>query len=55
MFSHVFVSVTDFERALGFHRPLMGTLARFCEPDKPWAGWRGAGRSRPLFDPEAAA
>ena len=52
MFSHVFVSVTDFERALGFYRPLMDTLgieARFCDPDKPWAGWHSADRVRPLF------
>ncbi len=52
MFSHVFVSVGDFDRALGFYRPLMESLGlglRFCEPDKPWAGWHGAGGERPLF------
>jgi catechol 2,3-dioxygenase-like lactoylglutathione lyase family enzyme len=52
VFSHVFVSVTDFERALRFYRPLMDTLgieARFCEPERPWAGWHSADRARPLF------
>ena len=52
MFSHVFVSVTDFERALAFYSPLMQALGlelRFCEPDKPWAGWHSAGGQRPLF------
>lgn len=52
MFSHVFVSVSDFDRAFGFYSALMAELGierRFLEPDKPWAGWHGAGRSRPLF------
>ena len=52
MFSHVFVSVTDFGRALAFYSPLMQALGlelRFCEPDKPWAGWHSAGGQRPLF------
>ncbi len=52
MFSHVFVSVGEFDRALAFYRPLMewlGLEARFCEPDKPWAGWHSAGGTRPLF------
>ena len=52
MFSHVFVSVSDFERALRFYQPLMQGLElelRFCEPGRPWAGWHSAGRSRPFF------
>lgn len=52
MFSHVFVSVGDFERALLFYRPVMqglGLELRFCERDKPWAGWHGTGRTRPFF------
>lgn len=52
MFSHIFVSVSDFERALKFYRPLMDSLgleARFCDPEKPWAGWHCAGGARPLF------
>ena len=52
MFSHVFMSVKDFDRALAFYRPLMeclGIAARFCEPDKPWAGWHSAKGTRPFF------
>ncbi|MDM0054519.1 VOC family protein [Variovorax fucosicus] len=52
MFSHVFVSVSDFERALVFHSAVMASLGvelRFCERDKPWAGWHSADRSRPFF------
>ncbi|CAN7704076.1 MULTISPECIES: VOC family protein [unclassified Variovorax] len=52
MFSHVFVSVTDFERALTFYSAVMDSLGielRFCEREKPWAGWHSAGRARPFF------
>lgn len=53
MFSHLFVSVTDFHRALAFYRPLMegalGHALRFCDPAKPWAGWHSAEGQRPLF------
>jgi len=52
VFSHVFTSVTDFDRALAFYEPLMAALgveARFCERDVPWAGWHSAGGARPLF------
>jgi lactoylglutathione lyase len=52
VFSHVFVSVSDFERALRFYSALMDCLGlerRFCERDKPWAGWHSAGQSRPYF------
>jgi catechol 2,3-dioxygenase-like lactoylglutathione lyase family enzyme len=52
MFSHVFVSVSDFERALGFYGPLMeslGVAMRFCERERPWAGWHAAGGARPFF------
>jgi catechol 2,3-dioxygenase-like lactoylglutathione lyase family enzyme len=52
MFSHIFISVTDFERALTFYSALMDTLGnelRFCEPDKPWAGWHSAAGARPFF------
>ena len=52
MFSHIFVSVTDFDRALLFYTEVMrvlGNEARFCEPEKPWAGWHCEGRSRPYF------
>jgi len=52
MFSHVFVSVTDFERALRFYRAVMDSLGvelRFCEPEQPWAGWHSAGGTRPFL------
>ncbi len=52
MFSHVFVGVGDFERALAFYRPVLATLGlrqRFVDAARPWAGWEGAGGGRPLF------
>ncbi|MET0542284.1 MAG: VOC family protein [Variovorax sp.] len=52
MFSHVFVSVGDFDRALNFYQPVMSSLGvelRFCEDGRPWAGWHSAGRERPFF------
>ena len=52
MFSHVFVGVSDFDRALAFYNRLMSTLGievRFCEPARPWAGWQSNPDPRPLF------
>lgn len=55
MFSHVFLGVSDFERALAFYTPLMAALGlppRFCDRERPWAGWQtpGSGQNgRPLF------
>ena len=52
MYSHVFVGVTDFERALAFYRPLLAMLGmteRFCDATRPWAGWQVPGQARPLF------
>ncbi|MFT4099755.1 MAG: VOC family protein [Burkholderiaceae bacterium] len=52
MFSHIFVSVTEFDRALAFYQPLMAALGveqRWCDLDKPWAGWHCADRARPFF------
>lgn len=52
MFSHVFVGVSDFERALAFYRPLMAALGitpRFCDAGRPWAGWQSTPGPRPLF------
>jgi lactoylglutathione lyase len=52
MFSHLFVGVRDFERALAFYQPLMEALGlpqRFCDRDRPWAGWQTPGGPRPLF------
>lgn len=52
MFSHVFVGVSDFPRALAFYRPLMACLGqaeRFCDETRPWAGWQSTPGARPLF------
>lgn len=51
MFSHITIGVSDFDRALGFYRAIfaeLGLAERFCEPERPWAGWQSAG-GRPLF------
>ncbi len=52
MFSHVFIGVGDFDRALAFYTPLMAALElpqRFCDPTRPWAGWQSVPGPRPLF------
>jgi catechol 2,3-dioxygenase-like lactoylglutathione lyase family enzyme len=52
MFSHIFVSVTNFDKAFDFYAPVMQSLSielRFCDKSKPWAGWNSKGGSRPLF------
>lgn len=52
MFSHYFAGVTDFDRALGFYRavlPILGIKERFCDRDRPWAGWQSEPGPRPLF------
>lgn len=52
MFSHIFVGVNDFERALSFYGPLMSVLGveeRFCDRHRPWAGWQSSPGPRPLF------
>ena len=52
MFSHIFTSVTDFERAFAFYSAVLGELGlelRFHEPAKPWAGWHSDGGKRPYF------
>jgi len=52
VFSHIFIGVSDFDRALAFYNPLMSILginARFCERERPWAGWQSTPGPRPLF------
>ncbi len=52
MFSHLFIGVTDFERALAFYErlmPVLGIEQRFCDRTRPWAGWQSTGDPRPLF------
>lgn len=53
MFSHVFLGISDFPRALAFYQPLMtalGNQLRFRDESRPWAGWQPATPDpRPLF------
>lgn len=52
MFSHVFIGVSDFERALAFYRalmPVLGVQERFCDRTRPWAGWQSHPDPRPLL------
>lgn len=52
MFSHIFIGVSDFERALAFYQPLMAALEqplRFVDAGRPWAGWQSAPGPRPLL------
>lgn len=52
MFSHVFLGVSDFERAMAFYGPLMDSLGiplRFRDDKRPWAGWQTPGSVRPLL------
>jgi catechol 2,3-dioxygenase-like lactoylglutathione lyase family enzyme len=52
VFSHIFIGVKDFDRALAFYRalmPVLGIEERFCDPARPWAGWQSRPEPRPLF------
>ena len=52
MFSHIFTSVSNFERAFAFYVAVLGELEielRFHDPLKPWAGWHSPGGIRPYF------
>lgn len=52
MFSHIFLGVADFDRALSFYRalmPVLGIQERFCQRERPWAGWQSHPDPRPLF------
>ncbi|SEF01812.1 Catechol 2,3-dioxygenase [Burkholderia sp. WP9] len=52
MISHVFVGVSNFDRAFKFYSTIMNELGhklKFCEADKAWAGWMAEGMPRPLF------
>jgi catechol 2,3-dioxygenase-like lactoylglutathione lyase family enzyme len=55
MLSHVYIGVSDFERAFAFYAPLMeglGLTLKFRElrdSDQSWAGWMTPGVLRPLF------
>ena len=52
MISHIFLGVSDFERALAFYAPIMAALdlkQRFADPVKAWAAWNPLEGGRPLF------
>ena len=52
MFSHIFIGVADFDRALAFYQPVMAALGiepRFVDASPPWAGWQTTPGPRPLF------
>lgn len=52
MSSHLFVGITDFDRALAFYTPLMAALKqphRFTDPVSQRAGWQSVPTPRPLF------
>lgn len=52
LFSHIFIGVADFDRALSFYRalmPVLGVQERFCDTRRPWAGWQSHPDPRPLL------
>lgn len=52
MYSHIFIGVNNFERVMPFYIALMEALGnplRFCDPERPWAGWQSSPDPRPLF------
>ena len=52
MFSHIFIGISDFDKAMAFYQPVMTCLdvkLRFVDRDRPWAGWQSAPDPRPLF------
>lgn len=52
MLSHVFLGITDFQRAFIFYSALMDALGlrlKFSDSDRHWAGWSGIDSPRPLF------
>jgi catechol 2,3-dioxygenase-like lactoylglutathione lyase family enzyme len=52
MFSHIFCSVTDFDRGFRFHSAVMAALGfklRWHDAARPWAGWESPGTVRPYF------
>lgn len=52
MFSHVYIGISDFDRAMVFYQPLMAVLnvtSRFVDTEKEWAGWESKPDPRPLF------
>jgi len=51
MISHVFIGITDFQRAFQFYSAIMNELdlkLKFSDAEKSWAGWM-SDKPRPLF------
>lgn len=51
MISHVYIGVSDYERALQFYLAVMAELdlqLKFAEKARFWAGWTSRERARPL-------
>lgn len=52
MISHVFLGISDFDRAFAFYSKVLAELGltlKFCEASKPWAGWVCEASPRPLL------
>ena len=52
MISHVCVGITDFDRAFNFYSAIaaeLGLRLKFCDANRPWAGWMPAEALRPLL------
>lgn len=52
MISHIHIGVTDFDRAYRFYAavlPALGLVLKFCDRERPWAGWMKPDQPRPLF------
>ncbi len=52
MISHIFMGITDFERAFGFYSAVLQELAlelKFRSDEEGWAGWHAPAQPRPLF------
>jgi lactoylglutathione lyase len=52
MFSHVFIGTNHFERTFRLYAALMEALGnplRFCDRERPWAGWQSHPGPRPLL------
>ena len=52
MISHIYIGVTDFNRAHAFYAPIMDALGhkqRFFDVGQAWAAWQPATGGRPLF------
>ncbi len=52
MISHLFIGVNDFDQAFRFYSAVLvdlGLTLKFCERERPWAGWMDSSAPRPLL------